>query len=82
MQRDAIDFHNGSVPRLFRKLLLPTLLGTISIAAVTAIDGIFIGHGVGAEGGCHSHGNKHSCGRNNGAGISALFKGETEPHLA
>lgn len=50
MNRDAIDFHNGSVPRLFRKLLLPTLLGTISIAAVTAIDGIFIGHGVGAEG--------------------------------
>lgn len=26
MNRDAIDFHNGSVPRLFRKLLLPTLL--------------------------------------------------------
>ncbi len=50
MNRDAIDFQNAPVSRLFRKLLLPTLLGTLSIAAVTAIDGIFIGHGVGAFG--------------------------------
>ena len=50
MNRDAIDFQNAPVSRLFRKLLLPTLLGTLSIAAVTAIDGIFIGHGVGADG--------------------------------
>ncbi|MBR4118691.1 MAG: MATE family efflux transporter [Bacteroidales bacterium] len=31
-------------------MLIPTLLGAISICAVTAIDGIFIGHGVGADG--------------------------------
>lgn len=50
MKRDAIDFENGKVSTLFRKLLVPTLLGTLAISAVTAIDGIFIGHGVGAEG--------------------------------
>lgn len=50
MKRDAIDFERDKVSTLFRKLLIPTLLGTISISAVTAIDGIFIGHGVGADG--------------------------------
>lgn len=50
MKRDAIDFERDRVSVLFRKLLIPTLLGTISISAVTAIDGIFVGHGVGADG--------------------------------
>ena len=50
MERDAFDFEKERVPVLFRKLLIPTLLGTISISAVTAIDGIFVGHGVGADG--------------------------------
>lgn len=50
MERDAIDFEKERVSVLFRKLLIPTLLGTISISAVTAIDGIFVGHGVGADG--------------------------------
>lgn len=50
MKRDAIDFEKEKVSVLFRKLLIPTLLGTISISAVTAIDGIFVGHGVGADG--------------------------------
>ena len=50
MNRDAINFESERVPVLFRKLLVPTLLGTVSISAVTAIDGIFIGHGVGADG--------------------------------
>ncbi|MBR2301355.1 MAG: MATE family efflux transporter, partial [Bacteroidaceae bacterium] len=50
MRRDAIDFEKDKVSRLFRKLLVPTLLGTIAISAVTAIDGIFVGHGVGADG--------------------------------
>ena len=45
-KRDAIDFENVKVPVLFRKLLVPTLLGTLSISAMIAIDGIFIGHGV------------------------------------
>lgn len=50
MKRDAINFENEKIPVLFRKILIPTLLGTISMSAVTAIDGIFVGHGAGAEG--------------------------------
>lgn len=50
MKRDAIDFENGRVSTLFRRILIPTLLGSLAISAVTAIDGIFIGHGVGADG--------------------------------
>ncbi|MBQ8502530.1 MAG: hypothetical protein IJ494_09640 [Bacteroides sp.] len=50
MNRDSIDFENGQVSVLFRKLLIPTLLGTLAMSAVVAIDGIFIGHGVGVEG--------------------------------
>lgn len=50
MKRDAIDFENGDVATLFRRLLIPTLLGTLSMSAMTAIDGIIVGHGVGAVG--------------------------------
>lgn len=50
MNRDTIDFENGKIPQLFRKLLIPTLFGALSIVAVTAIDGIFVGHGVGSDG--------------------------------
>lgn len=50
MKRDAIDFESGEVGALFRKLLIPTLLGTLSMSAMTAIDGIIVGHGVGAIG--------------------------------
>lgn len=50
MKTDAIDFERDRVSTLFRKLLIPTLLGSISISAVTIIDGIFVGHGVGADG--------------------------------
>lgn len=50
MNRDNIDFKDGKVSALFRKMLIPTLLGALSICAVTAIDGILIGHGVGADG--------------------------------
>ena len=50
MKRDAIDFKNDRVSVLFRKLLIPTLLGTLALSAMTTIDGIVIGHGVGADG--------------------------------
>ena len=50
MAKDAIDFRNTPVPALYRKLLIPTLLGTLSMSAMTAIDGIFVGHGVGSDG--------------------------------
>lgn len=48
--RDAIDFRNTPVGIIFRRLLMPTLIGTLSITAVTAVDGIFVGRGVGSMG--------------------------------
>ena len=36
--------------RLFRKYFIPTLFGMLSMSAVTAIDGIFVGHGIGSDG--------------------------------
>ena len=50
MQRDAIDFGTVNIPSLFGKYFITTLLGMVSMSAVTAIDGIFVGHGVGSDG--------------------------------
>lgn len=50
MNRDAIDFENGNISRLFRRLFFPTLIGSLSISAMTAIDGIFIGQAIGSDG--------------------------------
>lgn len=50
MKKDAIDFGSPDVGRLFRRMFLPTLFGMLSISAVTAVDGIFIGYGVGGDG--------------------------------
>lgn len=50
MAKDAIDFKNDKVSTLYRRLLIPTLLGTLSLSAMTAIDGIFVGQGVGSDG--------------------------------
>ncbi|MBO5711034.1 MAG: MATE family efflux transporter [Rikenellaceae bacterium] len=50
MNQKSLDFGQDSIPSLFHKMLIPTLLGALSICAVTLIDGIFIGQGVGAEG--------------------------------
>ena len=50
MKRDAIDLSTLKVFPLFRKYFIPTLLGMLSMSAVTAIDGIFVGHGVGSDG--------------------------------
>ena len=41
MDRDAIDFGTADVKALFRKLFIPTVLGMLSLSAVTAADGIF-----------------------------------------
>ena len=48
--KDAIDLSTLSIPRLFGRYFLPTLFGMISISAMCAIDGIFVGHAVGADG--------------------------------
>lgn len=50
MKRDAIELSTLNVFTLFRKYFIPTLFGMLSISAVTAVDGIFVGHGVGSDG--------------------------------
>lgn len=50
LNRDSLDFANGKIGSLFRALFFPTLVGMIFNSALTLIDGIFVGQGVGAEG--------------------------------
>lgn len=50
LDRDKIDFGNGKIGKLFRALFFPTLIAMIANSALTIIDGIFVGHGVGATG--------------------------------
>lgn len=50
MNRDSIDLGKTHVPRLFKLYFIPTLFGLLSSCVVTAIDGVFIGHGVGSDG--------------------------------
>lgn len=50
MERDAIDLGTVKVSVLFRRYFLPTLFGMLSMSAVTAADGIFIGRGIGSDG--------------------------------
>lgn len=49
-KRDAIDFANEPVGKLFTKMFFPTLLGMISMVVLNLADGAFIGHGVGSSG--------------------------------
>lgn len=46
----TIDLGRQSVGRLFRSYFIPTLLGMLSLSAVTALDGVFVGHGIGSDG--------------------------------
>lgn len=50
MNENLIDFGQENVAAIFRKLFFPTVLGMLSLSAVTTIDGIFVGHGVGSDG--------------------------------
>ena len=45
-----MNFATDNIWTLFKKIFFPTLLGMLSVSAVTAIDGIFVGHGVGGDG--------------------------------
>ena len=49
MKRDSLDFKNMSVSKLFTKQLFPTLLGMVSAALFTVVDGIFVGQGIGSD---------------------------------
>ncbi|MDE6556910.1 MAG: MATE family efflux transporter [Duncaniella sp.] len=46
----GLDYANGNIGVLFRKIFLPTLLGMIFNALITIVDGIFVGNGVGPDG--------------------------------
>ncbi|MFG6392071.1 MAG: polysaccharide biosynthesis C-terminal domain-containing protein, partial [Candidatus Amulumruptor sp.] len=50
LDRDRLDFRNGKIGQLFRAMFFPTLIAMIANSALTLIDGIFVGQGVGAEG--------------------------------
>ena len=50
MNRDSIDFAKQSIPALFARMFIPTLFGMLSMSAMIAIDGIFVGQGVGSAG--------------------------------
>lgn len=50
LDRDRLDFGNGKIGVLFRKLFFPTLIGMIFNSVLTLVDGMFTGHGVGASG--------------------------------
>lgn len=45
----SIDLGKANIPSLFRIYLVPTLLGMLSLCAVTATDGIFVGRGCGSD---------------------------------
>ena len=45
-----MDLGTSGVFTLFRKYFVPTLCGMLSMSAVTAMDGIFVGHGIGSDG--------------------------------
>ena len=47
--RDSIDFKNTDIKTLFRKLLLPSVLGMIFSALFVITDGIFVGKGIGSD---------------------------------
>lgn len=45
-----MDFGTEKISTLFRKIFIPTLMGMLCISAVTAVDGIFVGHSSGSDG--------------------------------
>lgn len=47
--KDSIDFEHTDVSTLFRKLLLPTVMGMIFSALFVITDGIFVGKGIGSD---------------------------------
>lgn len=47
--RDNIDFAKEPVGRLFLQMLIPTILGMVSMVVLNITDGAFVGHGVGGE---------------------------------
>lgn len=49
MDHSTIDLGKGSVPALFAKIFVPTLVGMIFGVLLSIADGIFVGHGCGSD---------------------------------
>lgn len=47
--KDSIDFGSMEIPKLFRKLFIPTVLGMVFSAIFVITDGIFVGKGIGSD---------------------------------
>lgn len=47
--KDSIDFGSMDISTLFRKLLIPTVLGMVFSAIFVITDGIFVGKGIGSD---------------------------------
>lgn len=47
--KDSIDFGSMDIPKLFSRILIPTVLGMVFTAAFIITDGIFVGKGVGSN---------------------------------
>ena len=47
--KDSIDFGSMEISSLFRKLLIPTVLGMVFSAIFVITDGIFVGKGIGSD---------------------------------
>ena len=47
--KDSIDFGSMDISKLFRKLLIPTVLGMVFSAVFVITDGIFVGKGIGSD---------------------------------
>lgn len=47
--KDSIDFGSMEISTLFRKLLIPTVLGMVFSAIFVITDGIFVGKGIGSD---------------------------------
>jgi len=48
--RDNIDYGKDAIPKLFKSIFIPTVLGMICTLAFILTDGIFVGHGIGPDG--------------------------------
>lgn len=47
--KDSIDFGSMEIPKLFKKLFIPTVLGMVFSAIFVITDGIFVGKGIGSD---------------------------------
>src|SRR5574344_835836 len=47
--RDSLDFGKMNIPKLYGKILFPTLIGMVATVSCTVINGIFVGQGLGRD---------------------------------